>query len=192
MGRNRKASAAHWGDDNVIELLAQLDRTVDGPRYSFANKNEKEIESIINSRLLSLEKKLKMQYTPNQIRRKLMDILKQGDINAEYNFRSVFSIGTSAMRSLDMNTKCMVQARLHDICMEGRQPRTSSQRLDSSLKLRRSTPGRRSTPPKREKNLRATPLGRARNWRGTTSITPSSASVSIKVTPFKVKTPRIL
>lgn len=182
MGNKRKPPVTRWSQSDTIELLAQLNRTVDGHNLSFANMNEIEIKSTIDSRILSLEKRLKNRYTKRQIKRKLFDILKQGDSNANYNFRSVFSLGTAAMRSLDINTKCMVQARLDDICVtEERQPRAASQRLESPQKGHCSTPSYQNTAPRKSKISKSTPQRRARNWRSTASVTPSRASISINV-----------
>ncbi|KAF2109608.1 hypothetical protein BDV96DRAFT_691638 [Lophiotrema nucula] len=176
MGRKRKGRASQWTDEDLAELLANLDHLLDGgPKVTIGGMNQKEVDARINLILSNLEKKMASKYSAQQIKQKLFETYKMGDPdNAEWNWRSVFSWGSSQMRSLDKEMRDLIRTKVLIIeCMtEGRQPRAASHYVETPKKMRQGL-----------STYHNAPRSRKRNKRSTTSATPTRVIKSRTSTP---------
>lgn len=160
MGPKLRRRRGQWDQEDVIDLLAHLERfTSDGPSFSYVGLDERQRNARIAKALADLEEKTEGAYTQDEIKQKLLDLYKDRNESKwaeEYNFPIVFSAGTEAMH-LDPFTQDLVEKRLAEIRASGkRQPRAATRRYNSSMNPRQSTFGFRVSAHRRRNRLRTT------------------------------------
>jgi hypothetical protein len=143
MGRKRKRCAPQWTDEDLADVLAHLDNVLDSvPKVAIGGMTEKEAEARIDFILSNLEKRLAGKYGTQRIKHMLFETYRMGDPgNAEWNWRTVFSLGSSQMRSLDQELKDLVRTKLLIIecTTEGRQ-RAASHHVEPPKRVRQGVP----------------------------------------------------
>jgi hypothetical protein len=159
MGRKRKRRGPQWSNEDLAEVLAHLDHFLDSvPKVTIGGMTEKEAEARINFILSKLEKRMACKYSTQQIKHMLFETYKMGDPdNAEWNLRSVFSMGSSLMRCLDQETKDLIRTKLAIIecTTEGRQ-RAASHHVETPKKMRQDVSTDRKASHSRKRNMRST------------------------------------
>jgi hypothetical protein len=178
MGRKRKRHTPQWTAEDLAEVLAHLDHFLNSvPKVTLGGMTEKEVDARIDFILSNLEISIVGRYSTQQIKKKLFETYKTGDPdNAEWNFRSVFSLGSSQMRCLGQEMKDLIRTKLVVIQhnTEGRQ-RAASHHVETPKPMRQE-----------DSTYGNTSHNRKRNMRSTTSATPARVTKPRESTPCQV------
>lgn len=138
MSDEQNSGKQTWSQDNIVELLACLDFLVwlTGSKPDLGNDDAAELNK--QHILSSLHKTLSGDHTREEIEKKLYQIYREGDKNAEWNFQKVFYFGSYEMHSLDKDMKRKVLDTFKNLQMTApRQRRIVFQNQGAQDKVKR-------------------------------------------------------